>query len=84
MKTTYIQLPINNRINIKSHVNLPMSYLFKEGLLTIGIEDAFGDKFVGGKTARQKAGETIFDHRRFGIAVEREHYKKMLAKFQRV
>lgn len=84
METNYKQLSINERINIKSHFNLPMSYLFKEGLLVIDLENAFGDKFIGGKTAKQKAGETLIDHRKFGIAVEREHYKKIIAKFQRV
>lgn len=84
METTYLQLSINERINIKSHCSLPMSYLFEEGLLKTSVEKTFGDKFVGGKTARQKASETIIDHRKFGIAVESERYKKLLAKFQRV
>lgn len=82
--TTYKQLSVNKRINIKSHCSLPMAYLFKEGLLNINIEKAFGDHFVGGKTANEKAYKPITDHRKFGISVEREHYKNLLAKFSKV
>lgn len=82
--TTYKQLSINERINIKSHCSVPMVYLYKEALLNINVEKVFGDQFVGGMTAMAKACEPVIDHRRFGISVESERYKKLLARFSKI
>lgn len=61
MSKTYMDLNINERINIKSWRDaLSLSYFFKNGNLKEDVEDVFSQGYVGGKTAEQLMAKPQF------------------------
>lgn len=55
MVRTYLDLSINERINLKSwYVSLPLAYHFKNGTLKKDVNEMFSDFYVGGGRQRKQ------------------------------
>lgn len=64
MVRTYLDLSINERINLKSwYVSLPLAYHFKNGTLKKDVNEMFSDFYVGGEDSANKNGESsVWNH----------------------
>lgn len=88
MKRTYLDLSINERINLKSWwAALPLAYFFKNKILKRDADIMFSDPYIGGKTAQTKMDSPKFGTFYRGMNVENERFMKSwerMVKFGRI
>lgn len=75
MQRTYLDLSINERINLKSWWSLPLAYFFKNAALTLRVS-FFSDPFVGGRTAQTKMESPQFETLFKGMSAEGEQFMR--------
>ena len=72
MERTYLDLSINERINLKSWwAALPLAYFFKNGFLKMDADIMFSDHYIGGRTAQIKWRVPSLEHT-IKVCVKRE------------
>lgn len=77
MVRTYLDLSIDERINLKSWwAALPLAYLFKNGVLKCDADIMFSDNYVGGRTAQTKMESPQFETYYKGMSAEGEGFMK--------
>ena len=77
MIRTYLELNINERINLKSWwAALPLAYLFKNGFLKRDADIMFSDPYIGGRTAQIKMESPQFGTYYKGMSAEGERFLK--------
>lgn len=83
MARTYLDLSINQRINLKSWYDaiLPLAYFFKNGILKKDADIMFSDHYVGGKTAQTKMESPDFNTYYKGMSKEGENFLKSWVRF---
>ena len=75
MEKTYLDLSINERINLKSWwAALPLAYFFKNGFLKMDADIMFSDHYIGGRTAQTKMESPQFGTYYKGMCKEGEKF----------
>ena len=78
MVRSYLDLSINERINLKSwYPNLPLAYFFKNKTLKKDVDKMFSDEYIGGKTAQTKMESPRDGTFFFGFSKQPEDFKKL-------